>query len=83
MIGARKLTTSDMDHAILNFRVFLAYGALEKIVRGTETWGRRYPRLIWPFQAQRQKRFFVPEYDLGDREGQPLTVKIRDPVVRI
>ena len=72
-----------MDHAIPNFRVFLAYGAPEKIVRGTETWGRRYPRLIWPFQTQRRKRFFVPEYGLGDREEQPLTIEIRDPVVRI
>ena len=43
----------------------------------------RYPRLIWPFRTQRQKRFFVPEYGLGDREGQPLTVEIQDPAVGI
>ena len=72
-----------MDHAIPNFRVILAYGALEKIVRGTKTWRGRYLRLIWPFQTQRRKRFFVPEYGLGDKEGQPLTVEIRDPVVEI
>ena len=29
------------------------------------------------------KRFFVPEYGLGDREGQPFTVEIQDPVVEI
>ena len=72
-----------MDHAIPNFRVFLAYGAPEKIVRGTETWGEGTLKLIWPFQTQRQKWFFIPEYGLGDREGQPLTVEIRDPVVEI
>ena len=83
MIGARKSTKSDMNHAIPNFRVFPAYGAPEKIVRGIETWRRRYPRLIWPFQTQRRKQFFIPKYGLGDREGQPLTIEIRDPVVEI
>ena len=72
-----------MDHAIPNFRVFLAYGILEKILWDTETWREKYPMLIWPFRTQRQKRFFVPEYGLGDREGQPLTIEIRDPVVEI
>ena len=72
-----------MDQATPNFRVFLAYGTPEKIVWDIETWEGRCPRLIWPFQTQRQKRFFVPEYGLGDREGQPLTIKIQDPVVEI
>ena len=65
-----------MDHANPNFRVILAYGTPEKIVRDTETWRGKYPRLIWPFWTQRQKRFLVPEYGLEDIEGQPLTVEI-------
>ena len=81
-IGARKLTKNDMDHATPNFRMFMAYGTPEKIVRDTETWRGRYLRLIWPFQNQRQKQFFVLEYGLGDIEGQPLTVEIQDPTVK-
>ena len=72
-----------MDHANPNFRVFLAYGTPEEIVPDTETWRGRYPRLILPFQTQRRKRFFVLEYGLGDIEGQPLTVEIQDPMVKI
>ena len=70
-IGARKLTKNDMDHATPNFRVFLAYGTPEKIVRDTETQRGTYPGLIWPFQTPRRKWFFVPEYGLGDRERSP------------
>ena len=75
-IGARKLTKNNMDHANPNFRVFLAYGTLEKIIQDTETWRGQNLRLIWPFQIQQRKRFFIPEYGLGDIEGQPLTVEI-------
>ena len=72
-----------MDHANPNFRVFLAYGMPEKIVQDTETWRGRYTRLIWPFQTQWRKQFFVPEYGLEDIEGQPFTVEIQDPTVKI
>ena len=58
-------------------------GRQKKIVRDTEIWRERYPWLIWSFWTQWQKRFFVPEYGLEDIEGQPLTIKIQDPTVKI
>ena len=72
-----------MDHENPNFRMFLAYGMPQKIVQDTEIWRGRNLRLICPFQTQREKRFFVPEYGLEDIKGQPLTVEIQDPTVKI
>ena len=83
IIGVRKLTKNDMDHENPNFRVFLAYGTPEKIVRDTETRRGRNPRLIWPFWTQRQNWFFVSEYGLEDIEGKPLIVEIQDLTVKI
>ena len=49
IIGARKFTKNQVDYAKPNFRVFLTYGTLGKIVLGAKTWRGGYPRLIWPF----------------------------------
>ena len=49
IIGARKLTKNNMDHTNLNFRVFLVYETLEKIVWDTETWRGRHLKLICYF----------------------------------
>ena len=49
IIGARKFAKNKMDHAKTNFRVFLAYEALRKIVWDTKIWRAEYHKLIWPF----------------------------------
>ena len=47
--NVRNFTKIKVDHEITNFKVFSAYGALEKIVLDTETWRGGELRLIWPF----------------------------------
>ena len=37
IIGVREFIKNKVNHAKSNFRVFLAYGMLEKIVLGTKT----------------------------------------------
>ena len=72
-----------MDHTKPNFRVFLAYGMLEKIVRDIETWRGMNLELIWSFWTQWRKRFVVLECGLEDIDGQLLIVEIQDPMVKI
>ena len=49
IIGARNFTKIEVNHEITNFKTFLAYGALKKIVPDTKTWRGGDLRLIWPF----------------------------------
>ena len=49
IIDTRNFIKIKVDHEITNFRIFLVYRALEKIVLDIKTWRGGDPRLIWPF----------------------------------
>ena len=64
IIGARNFTKIKADHEITNFRMFLTYGALEKIVLDIKTWRGGNLSLIWPFWTQWQNCFVTSKYRL-------------------